>query len=160
MMHYSMPALMAIPALMSVLLSGCYIGDFRGHETDPCWDDCYTDIWDTGDWNDNDDGDGFWVEPNEIAAGDTIIASIVSDGQVNFETVVEVTFFGEVEVITTNVRSEWELLVTIHVGNNAATGPVDVMVEHANGDVDFLDDALAITPGNPNQPDDEDNPCG
>ena len=153
-MHYS------IPALLAVLLSGCYIGDFRGADGH-CWDGC-DDVmpnWDSG--QDYEQGDAFWVEPSEIAAGDTIIASIVSDGQVNFETVVDVHFFGDVEVITSNVRSEWELLVTLHISVSATTGPVDVMVEHANGDVDFLEDALVITPGDPNKPDDGgDNPCG
>ena len=149
----------SIIALLTVLLTGCYFGDYDSHPE--CWD-C-GQMWDSGEYyydDDYDEGESIRVEPDEIAPGDAIIAAIVGDGQVNFERAVEIHFLGDIDVITFDVHNEQVMLVTIYAAMQAAEGPVDMMIEYANGEADFLKGALQITPGTSHTPEDEKNPCG
>ena len=161
----SFPALMTIPALMTLLLTGCFFldGDHGGYGND-CWD-CYG--WDTGDYdydaNNNDNNDdartAISVNPDEIAPGEVSITSIVSNGAVSFEGAVEVDIFGDIYVIAIDTHNDQVIVVTIYAAVQATEGPVDVLITYANGASELLEGALAITGDTPS-PRDEDSPCG
>ena len=137
-------------------LGGCMF-----HDND-CPED---DFWGpNGDgYGDVDDGYGddegpavqMWLVPDSASPGDELIAGLQADVQFDWASVTEVVFYGDVVPCTIQARAD-ELLITIAVEVDAELGPVDLLVELADGNAVWVDDAFHVVAGGEAGADDDD----
>ena len=83
----------------------------------------------------------FWLDPATVEADTTAILSLQSDQAVDFATIVDLNFLGDLSVCTSTARED-ELLVTVSAG--ATLGPVDLVITTEDGTSYFVDNALTI----------------
>ena len=85
----------------------------------------------------------FMLTPNVAAPGDVFIASLESDHIINFDSIVNIEFMGEVTICTTQARDE-ELLITIGVSEDAMDGTIDMLIEFDDGEFAYVESALTV----------------
>ncbi len=124
------------------------------------------------DWTDDEDtGDppdapsfSYGLTPNEAEAGDVFIGSLRVEGEdaPGLEEITDLRFYGDVEVLTQDVRED-ELLLTLSVAEAAEAGPVDLLVELGAEEGVFVYTALMLYPAgsghSAGSSDDGSNPC-
>lgn len=143
-----------IPLFVLAPLAGCiiYEKDVVHHGPhDGCYDCGWADSGDSG-APVEDPETAWWLDPAEIAAGDTLILSLQSDPMSDYTAISSLEFYGDVVVCTTQARTE-ELLVTVSAAETAAPGPVDLVIEFSDGTATWVDDALNVLGANADQPD-------
>jgi hypothetical protein len=174
----------AIPLIgLGLALQGCIIYDHDCPGCDPdrvgegidgrpdrdddtgCEEPCDDDPDDTGEEELPPPPDyGLFLTPDEAEQGEIFIASLRADGEdeLDLATVTELRIFGDVEILASDARSS-EILLTVRVAPDAATGPVDLLAELDDGTATFEEGVLEIFPlGSGHQAgssDDGSDPC-
>jgi hypothetical protein len=162
------------------VLGGCIIYDHNGKCHDCDFDTGFSDEPGTGNNNGNNNGGNqddssasddsgeptesvpqeasFTLTPNSATGGDTLIASLTAE---NFDltTVASTEFFGSVDVLASENRGT-EILFTLSIPADAATGTADLVLVLADGTVELLDDVLSITAAEGASPAGEDSGTG
>lgn len=136
--------LVHLSILASTLMGGCIIYEekvvVRGdHGEEYCDDGPGSDGWD-----DQDIAPMYWLTPGIAAPGETLIVSLESDQAIDWESVSDLHFYGDVSVCTTSARDD-ELLVTISVSPEALEGPVDMLIIFGEGEPAYVPAALTIS---------------
>ncbi|MCB9778232.1 MAG: hypothetical protein H6742_06695 [Alphaproteobacteria bacterium] len=129
------------------LTTGCVVYD------DTCDDGSF---WsDDSGWGDDGYGDDggddartveFWMDPDTVHPGETLIAGLQADAPLDWSQVVEVEIFGDITLCTTQARQD-ELLLTLAVDADARLGGVDLLLHMQDGDVFFIEDAMSVVAG-------------
>jgi hypothetical protein len=105
-----------------------------------------------------------WLDPAGAVVGDSLILSVVAEGEINLEQVIDIEFFGdsEMDIIATQNRDENEMIVALDL-NDSALGSFDVLVEFQDGTAAYVEDAFTVVDDPANVPDSkpkpENDPC-
>lgn len=77
------------------------------------------------------------VEPAEVDAGEHLLAFVVTDGAADATAAVALSLYGEPDVVvaTWAVRDAGEIAVSLEVAASSPPGPLDVVVDLADGGV-------------------------
>ncbi|RME26473.1 MAG: hypothetical protein D6798_06640 [Deltaproteobacteria bacterium] len=86
---------------------------------------------------------GLTMVPDTLAQGETAIVSLVADRPVDWSTVTDVQFYGDLTPCAMQPRDD-ELLLTLSVAPDARLGGVDLVVETEDGDAWWAEDVLFI----------------
>lgn len=98
----------------------------------------------------------FFLTPNSIEVGQTIIAHVSADQEFDYSTVSGLTFYGGIVVgATEHDAGGFTLSITAPEGTPAPS-TADILVEFTDGTATYLDDMLAIYPPNGTPADGED----
>ena len=125
--------------LFATLVSGCIIHD---NDCERSEDDL---SFDTGQEDPGSvDQPSFSLSPDQGLIGDTFIASIAADDEVDFSEVNEVFFLGDVTICTTQAR-QGELLMTVSIDEQASQGAVDLVIGFEDGTAYLINDALFLS---------------
>lgn len=89
------------------------------------------------------DGDGFWLDPDTALPGEELIAGLHSEAAFDWSQVVEVHFYGPVRPCAFEPRAD-ELLITLLVDEDAAPGPVDMLLELGDGSATWIAGPLTV----------------
>lgn len=138
-------------------LAGCIIYDTDGKRCEHCGDD--DAFWeDTGGLGDRPDGEQpgedsgvdeapaytFTLTPGQVAAGDTVIASLTVAGEFNLGAVTDLEFVGDGVVVLASSLRQTEMLLTVSVDAAAPLGAQDLLLYLDDGQVALADDALTV----------------
>jgi hypothetical protein len=84
--------------------------------------------------------------PYQAEQGEAFIGYItVSEGELDLSEVEELQFFGDVEIISQNIRDD-EIIVSMLVPDLAETGDIDLVAILPNQSVIYLDAAFTVYP--------------
>ena len=86
------------------------------------------------------------LEPARALAGDSVIVSLLGEGDVDLRTVVDVDFAGvpDIEVLAMDERNTREFLVTITVDAESQPGLADVIVRFEDGTRTVIDEGFEV----------------
>lgn len=136
-----------IPLAALIALSGCIIvikdgghgqgGSSDGYGGDP------GEYVDSG-WTEPEPEQLWWLSPDSIVAGQTSILSLQAEPVVDYSSIANVEFYGDVTVCAISAR-DGELLVTASAAADAIEGPADMLIELADGTAIWVDEALWVT---------------
>lgn len=87
--------------------------------------------------------DSYWLSPDRIDQGETLIAGLQTDGALDWSHVVAVEIFGDVTPCAIQARPD-ELLITLSADADAMPGPVDMVLEMDDGQGIWLEDLLIV----------------
>lgn len=139
--------LATLAALFATTLNGCVMYGGKCRHCGMMGDDTGTPDDGEDEGGDDDDSDvededpNFWLLPSQVEAGASAILSLQSDQDLDFTTVEEVTFVGDVTICSEQARED-ELLLSVVAGSTLGT--VDLVIEFGGGSTWFVDDALTI----------------
>ena len=128
--------------------TACIVVDGNG-DKDFDWDSGSEDL-DTADDIQKDEEEpmedhngSFFLVPSAAAPGDTFISSLRSVDSINWNSILAVTAYGNIEICGTQPLFD-EMLLTITIPTDAQEAPVDLLIEYTDGDVDLIENALYI----------------
>ena len=133
----------------------CRDHDWRGHGS-------YCGTTETGLWEEEvpDPPPAYTLklDPAAAAAGDTLIAYLSVDGDLTVAAISTIVFLGEVEVLAVDPREE-EMVLTLHVDEQAKPGPVDALVTLLDGTGRMMPEAFEVLESEQGQNDDTGKDC-
>ncbi len=106
-----------------------------------------------------------WLNPAGAVAGDSLILSVVGEGEINLDQVIDIEFFGgsEIDIVATQNRDENEIIVALDVSADSPLGTFDVLVEFQDGTAAYVEDAFTVVDDPANIPQSqakpENDPC-
>ncbi|MDP6933461.1 MAG: hypothetical protein QGG40_11125 [Myxococcota bacterium] len=128
----------SIMALLAVTLpTGCVVFDHNCSGKD-CIDGSLSDA-DTGT-----EGPTFWLSPDSLTVGETVIVTLESDQTVDFEGITDLHFYGDVDLLASQPRDD-ELLLTVQTPGDAVTGEVDLVIQMEDGTTTWVDAAFTLS---------------
>jgi len=80
----------------------------------------------------------------EGEAGDTLLTTLVADGEFDFSSIVDITFTGPITIDDMQLRDD-EALIVLTIDPDAEAGEVDCFVELADGTAFIIDTTFTIT---------------
>ena len=83
------------------------------------------------------------LEPSAAEAGETLIAYLTVDGDLELSEIAKVVFVGDVDVLAVDARDD-ELVLTLDVWEHAQLGLVDVLVTLGDGSGLVMPEAFEI----------------
>jgi hypothetical protein len=90
----------------------------------------------------------YLLQPPQGSPGDTLIASLTADPPAPYGEIVDVEFLDGIVTCASQAR-ENELLLTLSVLDDAAGGPVDAVIEYADGTAEVAEDLFNVVGGGP-----------
>lgn len=135
--------LVHLSILASTLMGGCIIYEEKVVVRGDRGDECCSDDPGQG-WDDPAAEPLYWLTPALAAPGETLIVSLQSDQAIDWASVDDLYFYGDVSVCTMSARDD-ELLVTISVSPESPEGPVDMLIIFAEGEPSYVPAALTIS---------------
>ncbi|MCB9678785.1 MAG: hypothetical protein H6737_27020 [Alphaproteobacteria bacterium] len=137
-----------LPFALAAALTGCVI-----YDEELVWDDgtpvgddpADRDPADRPSPPSDDPATGFSVTPDRGQPGETLILFVDSEAG-ELGDVVGAEMFGPSDLIVTAVASGGAstFVVTVAIPDDAASGPNDLLLERADGTVEFLDDVFRV----------------
>ena len=89
----------------------------------------------------------FSLSPDSAPPDTTFIAALrAEDRELNWTLIQSILAYGDIHICELQPIYD-ELLLTIHVPADAEEGSVDLVIEYADGDADFLENGLVIDEG-------------
>jgi len=87
-----------------------------------------------------------YMEPAVVSPGDHLLAFVVADGAADLSQAVALSLYGEPDVViaTWAVRDSDELAVSLEVDGGSPAGPLDVVVDLADGAVLRIPEGLTV----------------
>ncbi len=87
-----------------------------------------------------------YMEPAVVSPGDHVLAFLVADGAADLSQAVALSLYGEPDVViaTWAVRDGDELAVSLEVAAGSPAGPLDVVVDLADGAVLRIPEGLTV----------------
>jgi hypothetical protein len=159
--------------------SFCWMEDDGVEVCEDQWEGGDGDEWDN--WDDNtdwedDDGDAdspdddelpdacddpeateaVWLDPGTVSSGHITVAHIHTDGSILFDDSLKLHIYGDVEVVGGEILNSMEVLVVLDCPADAELGPVDVVLEHADGSIDLASNLIEIVDGEETMPPEDD----
>jgi len=87
--------------------------------------------------------DSYWLVPDEIVVGEETITAIRADGDVDYSSISELYFLGEVDVLTSQARSD-ELILTVVIHPQEQAADIDLVIQFADGTAALVESAIVI----------------
>ncbi len=144
MSHFTRP--MILLGLVSAAASGCVV-----YENDHAGNDGYDEDYTYGDDGVDDSGDvdatpelAMGFHPDQAEQGEAFLGYLsVSEGELDFDTVEAITFYGDVELQDFDVRDD-EIILSVAVSPDAVTGDVDILLEFGGNQAFWAEGVLTI----------------
>jgi hypothetical protein len=137
--------------LTSLMMSGCLVLDQDGKPASWSdsgeWEDLEQELEELEESQPERDPVDFILSPSTAPPDSTFIAALRSQsGELDWSLIESILSYGDIQICEMQPIYD-ELLLTIHVPADAREGSVDLVIEYADGDADFLENGLVIDVG-------------